>query len=207
MSTTASSFTGTGAGKWLHEKDYDRGILAIWMVIYTEACLFVAFFSSYFMLGNNKDRWSVDKPPDIRYALVLLVILVSSSFVIHYGEHQIKLEKPHKARMMLIVTFFMGIAFLGLQSYEYLTDWSKFTPISDSYGSIFYTITTFHAAHVVVGLLFILFVMFLPRASKSSISPYRPYHIAALYWHFVDLIWVFVVIILYAIPNGIVHVH
>ena len=205
MSTIASSYTGTG--KRLVEKDYDRGILAIWMVIYTEACLFIAFFSSYFMLGNNKDRWAVDKPPDIKYALILLAILLASSFVIHYGEHQVKKGKPRKARFLLVITFVMGLGFLALQSFEYLSHWGKLTPESDSYGSIFYTITTFHAAHVVVGLLLILFVMFLPRASKSSVSPYRPYHIAALYWHFVDVVWIFVVIILYAIPNGISNVH
>lgn len=204
MSTTASSYTSTG--KRLVEKDYDRGILAIWMVIYTEACLFVAFFSSYFMLGNNKDRWAFDKPPSIVYALILLAILISSSFVIHYGEHQMKKGRLREARILLVITFVMGLGFLALQSFEYLHNWALFTPISDSYGSIFYTITTFHAAHVVVGLLFILFVMFLPRVGDSPKSPYRPYHIAALYWHFVDLIWVFVVIILYAIPNGIVHV-
>ncbi len=203
MSTTASAYTGTG--KLLVEKDYDRGILAIWMVIYTEACLFLAFFSSYFMLGNNKSRWTIDKPPAVRYALILLVILLSSSVVIHYGEHQVKKGNLRRARTLLVITFVMGLGFLCLQGFEYFTDWAKFTPVSDSYGSIFYTITTFHAAHVVVGLLLILFVMFLPRVGKSSMSPYRPYHIAALYWHFVDLIWVFVVIILYVIPNGIAH--
>lgn len=204
MSTTASSYTGTG--KRLVEKDYDRGILAIWMVIYTEACLFIAFFSSYFMLGNNKHRWAVDKPPAVRYALILLVILLSSSVVIHLGEKQMKKGNMRNARLLLIGTFVMGLGFLCLQGFEYLTDWAKFTPVSDSYGSIFYTITTFHAAHVVVGLLMILFVMFLPRVGESSTSPYKPYHIASMYWHFVDLIWVFVVIILYVIPNGIAHV-
>ena len=206
MSTTASSYTGTGAGKWLSEKDNERGILAVWMVIFTEACLFVAFFASYFMLGNNKHRWAVDKPPSVRYALILLVILVSSSFVMEWGKSQLEKGRPHMARIILLITFLMGLVFLGLQGYEYLNDWKSFTPVSDSYGSIFYTITTFHAAHVVVGLLVILFVLFLPKVGRLSDSPYRPYHVATLYWHFVDVVWVFVVIILYVIPNGIAHV-
>lgn len=205
MSTTASSFTG--AGKRLTQRDRDRGVLAVWMLIFTEASLFVAFFSSYFMLGNDKHRWAVDKPPDLKYALILLVILVSSSFVMHYGEMQIKKHRHLKARIILAITFVMGLGFLALQSFEYLSHWRELTPDSDSYGSIFYTITTFHAAHVVVGLLVILYVLFLPHASDSPDSPYRPYHVASLYWHFVDVVWVFVVIILYAIPNGISNVH
>ena len=205
MSTTASTYTG--AGKKLVQRDRDRGVLAVWMVIFTEASLFVALFSSYFMLGNNKQRWTVDKPPELMYALILLAILVSSSIVCHYGEIQAKKHRHREARIILLITFVMGLGFLALQSFEYLSHWRKLTPNSDAYGSIFYTITTFHAAHVVVGLLLILFVLFLPHASESPDSPYRPYHVAALYWHFVDVVWVFVVIILYAIPNGISHVH
>lgn len=201
MSTTAGAFTGRDYK--LLEKDRDRGTLAVWMLIFTEASLFVALFSSYFMLGNNKDRWAVDKPPTLGYALVLLAILVASSFVIHWGEIQVKKHKYRKARIIMAVTFVMGLAFLALQAFEYLADWTNLSLQSDPYGSIFYTITTFHAAHVVVGLLMIGFVLFLPHNSDSPDSPYRPYHVASLYWHFVDVVWVFVVIILYAIPNGI----
>jgi heme/copper-type cytochrome/quinol oxidase subunit 3 len=205
MSTTANSFSDTG--KKLLERDRDRGTLAVWLLIFTEASLFVAFFSAYFMLGNDKHRWTIDKPPELMYALILLAILVSSSFVMHYGERLVKKHRHREARIILAVTFLMGLGFLALQSFEYLSHWRHLTPDSDAYGSIFYTITTFHAAHVVVGLLMILYVLFLPNASESPDSPYRPYHVASLYWHFVDVVWVFVVIILYAIPNGISHVH
>lgn len=201
MSTTAGAFTGRDYE--LLEKDRDRGTLAVWMLIFTEASLFVALFSSYFMLGNNKDRWAVDKPPKLGYALILLAILVASSFVIHWGEIQVKKRKYRKARIIMAVTFVMGLAFLALQAFEYLADWTNLSLQSDPYGSIFYTITTFHAAHVVVGLLMIGFVLFLPHNSDSPDSPYRPYHVASLYWHFVDVVWVFVVIILYAVPNWI----
>lgn len=201
MSTTAGALADVGRG--IVERDRDRGILAIWMVIFTEASLFVALFSAYFLLGNDKHRWAIDKPPKIEYALFLLAILIASSFVIHWGEHEVKKGNHHKARMILAITFVMGLGFLALQAFEYLDNWKRLTPDSDAYGSIFYTITTFHAAHVIVGLLMIAYVFCLPRSSDSDNSPYRPYHIAALYWHFVDVVWIFVVIILYAIPNGI----
>ena len=202
MSTTAGAFTG--ADYKLLEKDVHRGTVAVWMLIFTEASLFVAMFSAYFMLGNNKSRWEVDKPPKLIYALILLAILVASSIVIQWGEMEVKKRNYLKARIIMAVTFVMGLGFLALQSFEYLDHWKSLSLQSDPYGSIFYTITTFHAAHVVVGLLIMGFVLVLPHNSDSPDSPYRPYHIAALYWHFVDVVWVFVILILYVIPNGIV---
>jgi heme/copper-type cytochrome/quinol oxidase subunit 3 len=95
----------------------------------------------------------------------------------------------------------MGLVFLGVQAFEYVDHWKNLTPYSDSYGSIFYTITTFHAAHVIVGLLMLVYTLILPRYSPALRSPYRPYHVAAVYWHFVDIVWIFIVGLLYVMPN------
>jgi len=187
--------------------DRNRGTLAMWMVIATEGSLFITLFCSYFFLGNNKSRWSIDHPPKLTLALILLAILVSSSFVLHWGEIQVKRQRYVAARMIVAVTILMGLGFLALQSFEYLDHWKELAPYSDSYGSIFYTITTFHAAHVIVGLLILGYVLILPRYNSTLESPYRAYHIAAMYWHFVDVVWIFVVLILYLIPNWIVYGH
>ena len=72
---------------------------------------------------------------------------------------------------------------------------------------MFYTITTFHAAHVLAGLLMLSYVLFIPRYAPAAETPYRPYHVASLYWHFVDIVWLFIVAILYLIPNYVVYVH
>lgn len=187
--------------------DINRGTWAMWMVIATEASLFLTLFCAYFLEGNNKNRWTIDQPPRFTYALILLAILLLSSVVLHWGEKQVKLGRYAAARIALAVTVLLGLGFLTLQSFEYMDHWKSLTPYSDSYGAIFYTITTFHAAHVIVGLLILGYVLALPWYAPAPQSPYRPYHVASLYWHFVDLIWIFIVVILYLIPNGIVYVH
>lgn len=181
--------------------DDNRGTWGISLTIATEAMLFVCLFASYFYLENNKDRWAIDHPPKLHYAFIMLGVLISSSFVLHFGERQLKKGRTGMARLMLGITILMGLGFLAIQAFEYLDHWKDLTPYSDSYGSIFYTITTFHAAHVVVGLILLLYTLFLPRYSPALRSPYRPYHVVSLYWHFVDIVWIFIVGLLYVMPN------
>lgn len=187
--------------------DQDRGTFAMFMVISTELALFVSLFCSYFFLGNNKNRWLIDQPPKFAYALIMAAVLITSSLVLMWGERQVERQRYGAARIALLATVLIGLVFLGLQAVEYIQHWKSLTPYSDSYGSIFYTITTFHAAHVIVGLLMLSYVLFLPRYAPAGETPYRPYHVVSLYWHFVDIVWIFIVLILYLIPNYIVYVH
>lgn len=211
MSTTVNMYGHTGKGisgqneLGLLPLDDKRGIYGIWVVIATEACLFISMFFAYFLLGNTKDRWKIDQPPKLTYALVLLAILISSSIVLMFGERMIKQKRYFGARIAMAITFVMGLGFLALQAFEYLDHWKTLTPDTNAYGSIFYTITTLHAAHVIVGLLLLGYVLVLPRYGPAPEPPHHPYAAVALYWHFVDVVWIFVVIILYLIPHGIVY--
>lgn len=201
MNTVANSYVENVHKPLPTVLDQDRGTFAMLLVIFTELFLFISLFFSYFMLENNKHRWSFNNPPKLGYALVMVVVLVTSSFVLQWGEKQVERENYFAGRIALAATIIIGLVFLTLQSFEYLSHWKTLAPYSDSYGSIFYAITTFHAAHVVVGLLLLSYVLALPRYSPTSESPYRPYHVAAMYWHFVDIIWLFVVGILYIGAN------
>lgn len=182
-----------------------RGLYAMWCVIATEAALFCCLFASYFYLGNDKNRWAVDKPPKLTYALIMLAVLLSSSVVLRLGEKRIKRQEYGMGRLLLGITILIGLGFLTLQGFEYLDHWKSLTPYSDSYGSIFYTITTLHAAHLILGLLMLIYVLLLPRYAPARESPFRPYQTAALYWHFVDCVWMFIVLILYLIPHWMVY--
>lgn len=181
--------------------DDNRGTWAVALTIATETTLFVCLFASYFYLENNKNRWGIDEPPKLHYALIMLAVLLSSSVVLHWGEKQVKKQKYLVGRIALGITILMGMGFLALSAFEYLDHWKELTPYSDSYGSIFYTIISIHAAHVIVGLIMLIYTLILPRYSPALRSPYRPYHVVSLYWHFVDIVWVFIVGLLYVMPN------
>ena len=186
-------------GAWPIE--VNRGVKAIVMVILTEGTLFICLFASYYFLGADKYRWAIDRPPKLLKAFIMLAILISSSLVVMWGERLVKQGRYRLARGAVVTTIVMGIVFLAVQVSEYMDHWKTLTPQTDSYGSIFYTITTFHALHVIMGLLMLAYLSILPNYGPTPLPPHRPYRVVALYWHFVDIIWVFVVLLLYVIPH------
>lgn len=181
--------------------DQRRGIYAMWCVISTEAALFMCLYGAYFYLGNTKERWSVDRPPSMGYAGIMLAVMLVSAVILRWGEGQVKRERQGIGRIALLVTILLGLGFCVVQCFDYISHLKTLTPDSDSYGSIFYAISGFHMAHVVVGIMMMTYVLFLPRYGAGREAPYRPYQTVALYWYFVNVLWISVFIILYAIPN------
>jgi cytochrome c oxidase subunit III len=171
------------------------------LFIATEASLFFALFFAYFFLSKGDWRWTLEEPPKLPLAFVLLVILLSSTAVVAWGEKQTKFGRYARARLALLFTILLGLVFFAVQVLEYRQHLKVLRPQSDAYGSIFYTITSFHALHVAFGLLMLAYVLLLPTSKPKPEAPHHAYHNAALYWHFVDLVWVLVVLLLYVLPN------
>lgn len=178
-----------------------RGSLAILLFIATEAALFAMLFATYWYMGKGQFRWPPDKPPKLHYAIPMLIVLLASSVVLHWGELQVKKHKVRTGKIALAVTILMGIGFLVMSVFEYKEHLAELLPTRDAYASILYTTVTLHAAHVVVGLCVLSYVLLLPSIEPRQSTPHRPYHNASLYWHFVDTVWVFVVLFYYVVPN------
>lgn len=181
--------------------DDSRGSGGMWLFIATEASLFLMFFFSYYYLASGNYRWYVEDPPKLKLALTMLAILIVSSVVLHWGEKQIKKERHGPGRVAAMITLVLGIVFIALQVLEYRNHLQHLKPTSNAYGSIFYTITSFHAAHLILGMIMLIYVLILPRLEPAQRPPHRPYHNAALYWHFVDVVWILIVALLYVTPN------
>jgi heme/copper-type cytochrome/quinol oxidase subunit 3 len=178
----------------------DRGTWAMLMFIATEAMLFVCLFFSYYYLGHAVPKWPPE-PPEYQLALVLLAVLLASSGVLHLGEKAERRGAIGSARAWTGLTIALGILFVGIQVIEFRNHLKKLQPATDAYGSMFYTITSIHGVHVILGLLMLFYVLLLPEIGPARKPPHRPLHNASLYWHFVDLVWLFIVGLLYVIPN------
>jgi cytochrome c oxidase subunit III len=181
--------------------DRKRGSLAMTFFIVTEAMLFAALFFGYFYLGQRQPTWPPDPPPKLMLALIMLAVLLSSSGTLEWAKWNLRRQREALCRVGVGLTVALGIVFGVLQVLEYRDHLKSLTPQSDAYGSMFYTITSLHGAHVALGMLILLFVLALPRLEPRGRLPYRPFHNGSLYWHFVDGMWVLIVAILYVLPR------
>ena len=179
--------------------DDSRGTMGMALTIVTEALLFVTLFFAYFYVGHDHAEWPPDLPK-VQLALVLLGILLASSGVLWLSERSLRRGARTAARLWLLLTLVLGVLFVGVQALEYRNHLRILRPSTDAYGSLFYVITSFHALHVVGGLLMLGFVACQPDLEPTE-SPHRPLHNAALYWHFVDVVWIAVVVLLYLAPH------
>ena len=181
--------------------DDKRGTFGMALFITTEAALFLVLFFAYYYTDKRSAQWRGEMPPRLHYALPMLAVLLSSSGVLYWGEQQLKKRRYGAARLALIGTILLGILFLVLTVFDDMEELKHLTPQTDSYGSIYYTITTLHASHVTFGLLMLIWVLVMPRWQPAVYTPHRPYQNVAMYWHFVDTVWIFIVALLFVAPN------
>jgi heme/copper-type cytochrome/quinol oxidase subunit 3 len=169
------------------------------LLIATEAALFAYLLFSYFYVGSLGPAWPPTGPRELTLALPNTILLLASSGTMIWAERSARRGRQGGLRLGLLLTFAMGIVFLGIQLREY--GQASFTPQTDSYGSLFYTITGFHGAHVLAGLLMLAVIQI--RAWLGHFGPRRHEAVSnvALYWHFVDAVWLAVFTSLYLTPR------
>jgi heme/copper-type cytochrome/quinol oxidase subunit 3 len=201
--------TNTGIpGETLPEHASGPRSFAWWgmvLLIATESTLFALIIASYFYLRfRSGPVWPPDgiRKPELPLVLVMTAILWSSSLPVHLADRAIRKGRQSLLRLGLFAGFVLGLTFIVLQvAVEYPTVLREFSPRTNVYGSLFFTITGFHGAHVVVGLVFSLWTQV--RAWTGAFDEHR--HVTVqnftMYWHFVDIVWIFVLSALYLSPR------
>lgn len=178
-----------------------RGKWGMWLFIGTEGMLFAMLFFAYAYLGSSRPTWPPEGDPALHYPLALLAILLTSSATLFIAERGIKKGRTAHLKLGLILTLLLAGVFIVVQRFEFIHHLRKVTPGTNAYGSILFTIHGFHLAHLIVGMLMLLFVLARAFAGHFSEEKHLAVENASLYWHFVDLIWVFIVGILYISPR------
>nr|YP_009942717.1 cytochrome c oxidase subunit III [Populicerus confusus]QOC72412.1 cytochrome c oxidase subunit III [Populicerus confusus] len=173
------------------------------MFIMSEVMFFSSFFWSFFHSSLSPTmEIGLQWPPQgiktfnpMSIPLLNTMILLSSGISMTWAHNAVLTKNFSQLIKSMLITVILGLYFTFLQAYEYIE--SPFN-ISDSiYGSTFFMSTGFHGIHVIIGTMFIITVML--RASKLHFSMYHHigFESSAWYWHFVDVVWLFLYIMIY----------
>jgi cytochrome c oxidase subunit 3 len=175
----------------------DPRVLGMFLFIASEVMLFGAFFTAYFFVRVvNGDPWP--QPPfhlPVFVAGVNTVILVTSSFTIHWALQSIKRGNRAGMQAGLFLTIALGLTFLLTQAREYSR--VGFAPHDGAFGSVFYGLTGLHGAHVFVGLTILTFIAIRAFRGHFSETHHHGVEIGGIYWHFVDVMWIVVYTTIY----------
>ncbi|HWF98079.1 MAG TPA: cytochrome c oxidase subunit 3 [Steroidobacteraceae bacterium] len=184
--------------------DQGRGTGAMAWFIASEAMVFLGLFFSYYYLGHRQPRWPIGDPPDLTLPTAMVFILFLSCIALWAGGRLLEQGRQLPARGALLLTILLGCGFLVLNAFDYDSE-SQLQPVTQNpYTSIFYTIGGVHAAHLILGLLFLLYAAVLPRPGLTDKPPHGAYRNAAMYWYFVTAVWLVMYAIMYIGPHHVV---
>jgi len=187
-----------------HTREVQKGIrIGVILFIVSEVMFFVAFFWGFFHSSLNPSPaiggvWppqGLDIVNPWGIPLLNTVLLLSSGAAVTWAHHSIMAGKKSVALEGLSITIFFAAIFTVLQFYEYVT---SSVGISDGiYGSTFYMTTGFHGLHVLIGSIFLIVCQIRLFLNHFSSSHHLGLEAAIWYWHFVDVVWLFVFVSIY----------
>jgi cytochrome c oxidase subunit 3 len=184
------------------------GMMGMYIFLASEVMFFGSLFAMYFYLFGSHIVWP-PPPPGTANALEYYVnwypiplintfLLLGSGVTCHFATEAIAHDNRRRFFQLQIATIVLGAAFELLQVYEFANAFNRGLNLTaNTFASAFFTMTGFHGAHVLGGLILLTLILY--RASRGQFSSRHHVGVSAvtLYWHFVDVVWIFLFGILY----------
>jgi len=176
-----------------------NGKLGIWLFLASEVMLFGALFSTYILLRVGATEWPHGEL-SIKLGAINTVILICSSVTTVMAWASLKLNNFGKGRLYLFVTIVLAAVFLVNKYFEYADHFSRGEgPWHSTFLAIYFTLTGLHGLHIVGGIVVMAYLL-VPGARLWKTNPEQyanRIEYTGLYWHFVDLVWIFLFPVLY----------
>ena len=187
---------------WEHgTAEHGAGSLKLAMLLFlgSELATFGAGFVYFFYIRSG--AWPPGELPHLLTSLVLIntMILILSSITLHFAHVALRKGNRSMFTQLLGITLLLGIVFIGGQVWEYVqfVEHEGFTITTGVFGSAFYGLTGLHGLHVSLGAVLLLIVFARAMMGQYSAERHTSVSTVSMYWHFVDVVWVFLVLILY----------
>ncbi len=201
------------------EQQHAAGNLGMWIFLVTEIMFFGGLFASYTIYRSLylPGFEGGSRLLDIKLGATNTAVLIGSSLTMAMAVHSAQTGKRKALIFFLILTMILGAAFLGIKFDEYATKWKygfvpglHWNPQEEVHGNppmgsvemffcFYFFMTGMHAVHMIVGLGIMTVMLIMAWRGRFSPEYYAPVEVSGLYWHFVDIIWIFLFPLLYLI--------
>jgi cytochrome c oxidase subunit 3 len=200
-----------------YEQQQQAATLGMWVFLVTEILFFGGMFLGYIVYRSMYPAAFAQASSRLEVVLGTLNtgILLCSSLTMAVAVHEVRTGNRRAAAVFLLMTMALGAGFLGIKSYEYYQKyeeglipganfvWEGGEPGHASIYYLFYfTMTGMHALHMVIGIGMLAVLLVLTLRGKVNSMYYSPVELGGLYWHFVDIVWVFLFPLLYLIDRS-----
>ncbi len=175
--------------------------LGIWCFLASEVMLFGGLFSAYIMLRTGTAGWPRGSSLlNVPLATLNTLVLITSSVTMVMSWASLAMKDLKKYRMYMALTILLGLAFLVIKGFEYAHKFENHHfPSTSTFYAIYFTLTGLHGLHVLGGIIVNLYFLG-PGSALWKTNPDQltgRVECAGLYWHFVDLVWIFLFPVLY----------
>jgi cytochrome c oxidase subunit III len=196
------------------EKQQHAARLAMWIFLATEVLLFTALFAAYSVYRYLYPEGFAESSRSIEtwIGFVNTLVLVTSSFTVATGLHFASRGEGRRTALFFGISVLLALAFLGFKAIEYTHHFQEgqlpgryytfegvHAPGASLFFALYFLITGLHAFHVVVGMTVLIVIGALAYGGRFTAEYHVPVENAALYWHLVDLIWIFVFPLIYLV--------
>jgi cytochrome c oxidase subunit 3 len=182
----------------VQRRSLSLGMTGMYIFLLSEVMFFAALFGAYFYLHAASSVWpppGTERIPLIPIPLINSVVLFTSGGTMHVSHLYIQKGDRKKFIIYLVITIILGTMFVLGQAYEYTHAHMVLT--TNKFSNAFFIMTGFHGLHVTGGIIFLLIVLIRALRGDFNSKNHLAVQTAAIYWHFVDLVWVFLLLALY----------
>jgi len=182
-------------------RDFARqplGKVGVWWFLASEIMVFGGLMGSYILSRIAAGGWAAERAHvNTRLAVINTLVLLTSSLTIVEAHAAVDADQRSRVRTFLLATVLLGCMFLGIKAFEYSHEIENgLTPASGLFWSFYYTMTGLHGLHVLIGII-INFSLFVAAGGRNFSRIQHRVEYAGLYWHFVDVVWIFLFPLLY----------
>lgn len=196
------------------EQQHDTNILGMWLFLATEIMLFGTLFASYALFRIIYPEIFLESShfQNATIGAINTAVLIGSSFTMALAVRSAQMADRRSLMMFLALTAILGSVFLGIKGYEYYEHWhegvvpgfnftnTELEPRAQLFFFLYFVMTGIHAIHMIIGIGLVLSLLFRSRNSDRYLgASFLPIELMGLYWHFVDVVWVFLFPLLYLI--------